>query len=64
VDSVVKTPDGIGTVCETSPLVGTIKVRLNDSDGLPKQYHRDDVTVLGKNGGKRENKPAEEEHEA
>ena len=64
VDSVVKTPDGIGTVCETSPLVGTIKVRLNDSDGLPKQYHRDDVTVLGKNGGKRENKPAEEEPEA
>ena len=64
VDSVVKTPDGIGTVCETSPLVGTLKVRLNDSDGLPKQYHRDDVTVLGKNSGKRENKPAEEEPEA
>ena len=64
IDSVVKTPDGIGTVCETSPLVGTIKVRLNDSDGLPKQYHRDDVTILGKNSGKRENKPAEEEPEA
>ena len=47
VDSVVKTADGIGVVTETTPLAGTIKVRLNDSpDVAPKVYHRDDVTVL------------------
>lgn len=54
VDSVVTTPDGVGTVCETAPLLGLIKVRLNDSDGLPKPYHRDDVKVLERRGGKKE----------
>ena len=54
VDSVVKTPDGVGTVCETSPLLGMIKVRLNDSDGLPKPYHRDNVKVLERHGGKKD----------
>ena len=62
VDSVVKTPDGIGTVCETAPLLGMIKVRLNDSDGLPKPYHRDSVTVLERKGGKKE-PPAEAKEE-
>ena len=49
IDSQVKTPDGIGTVVEMSPLVGKIKVRLDDKpDQPPKQYHRDEVTVLPK----------------
>ena len=50
VDSVVKTPDGIGTVCETSPLTGYIKVRFGGSSDSIKAYHRDDVVVQKKNG--------------
>ena len=61
VDSVVKTPDGIGTVCETSPLTGMIKVKLNDSDGLPKPYHRDTVQVLSRHGAKKDNNSSEKE---
>ena len=49
IDSTVKTPDGIGTVTEMSPLQGTIKVRLADKpDTQPKTYHRKDVTVISK----------------
>jgi cell fate regulator YaaT (PSP1 superfamily) len=49
VDSTVKTPDGIGTVTEISPLQGTIKVRLSDKPDIqPKTYHRKDVTVISK----------------
>ena len=48
VDSVVKTPDGIGTVVETSPLRGLIKVKLKDTDGAPIQIHRDQVQVLSR----------------
>ncbi len=49
VDSTVKTEDGIGTVISTNPLAGTVRVVLKDSpDTPPKQYHRNDVTVLGK----------------
>lgn len=47
VDSVVKTEDGIGTVIETSPLSGTIKVKLNDKNDIqPKVYHRDNVKII------------------
>ena len=47
VDSVVRTEDGVGTVIETSPLAGLIKVRLNDkADVVPKFYHRDSVKVI------------------
>lgn len=46
VDSTVKTPEGVGTVTEISPLTGFIKVRL--SDGV-KAFHRDSVTVIGHN---------------
>ncbi len=47
VDSVVKTEDGIGTVIETAPLQGLIKVKLDDKNDLtPKFYHRDSVTVI------------------
>lgn len=49
VDSQVKTEDGIGTVISTNPLAGTIRVLLKDSpDAPPKQYHRNEVTILGK----------------
>ena len=49
VDSVVKTPDGVGTVIEISPLLGNVKVRLQDNpDVMPKTYKRDDVKVLSR----------------
>ena len=48
-DSQVKTADGIGTVISVNPLAGTIRVILKDSpDTPPKQYHRSEVTPLGK----------------
>ncbi len=48
-DSTVRTPDGIGTVIGSNPLAGTVRVIMKDSpDSPPKQYHRDDVTVLPK----------------
>ena len=46
IDATVKTPDGIGTVTETSPLTGFIKVKIGDST---KAFHRDSVTVIKKN---------------
>ncbi len=49
VDSLVKTEDGVGTVISTNPLAGTIRVVFKDSpDTPPKQYHRSEVTPLGK----------------
>ena len=49
VDSQVKTEDGIGTVISVNPLAGTIRVIFKDSpDTPPKQYHRSEVTPLGK----------------
>ncbi len=49
VESVVKTPDGIGTVIEISPLLGNVKVRLQDNpDVMPKIYKRDDVKVISR----------------
>jgi cell fate regulator YaaT (PSP1 superfamily) len=48
-DTIVKTEDGVGTVISSNPLAGTIRVVLKDSpDTAPKQYHRDNVTVIGK----------------
>ncbi len=47
VDSLVETPDGKGTVTETSPLAATVKVRLLATpDAPPKVYKRDELTVL------------------
>ena len=49
IDSQVKTEDGIGTVISINPLAGTIRVIFKDSpDTPPKQYHRSEVTPLGK----------------
>lgn len=48
-DTIVKTEDGIGTVIGSNPLAGTIRVVLKDMpDEPPRQYHRDAVTVIGK----------------
>ncbi len=48
IDSLVRTADGDGTVVETVPLQGLIKVRLTQSpDAAPKVYHRDDVKLIG-----------------
>ncbi|MBR3894339.1 MAG: stage 0 sporulation family protein [Clostridia bacterium] len=48
-DSTVQTPDGIGTVIGSNPLAKTVRVLLKDqTDTPPKQYSRDDVTVLPK----------------
>ena len=53
-DTTVKTADGIGTVISSNPLAGTVRVLLKDApDTPPKQYHRSEVVVLGKE--KREN---------
>lgn len=47
VDTLVRTVDGIGTVTETSPLQGTIRVRLAATpEAPPKTYKRDSVTIL------------------
>ncbi len=49
-DALVNTPDGNGTVVESAPLAGTVKVRLESApEDAPKTYHRDTVTVLSKN---------------
>jgi cell fate regulator YaaT (PSP1 superfamily) len=45
VDATVKTVDGVGTVVDTNPIKGTIKVSINEN---VKTYHRDDVTVLSR----------------
>lgn len=52
VDSVVKTADGVGTVCEVAPLLGMIKVKLEGEDGAPKAYHRDSVQVISRSSKK------------
>ncbi len=53
VDSTVKTPDGIGTVCDTSPLTGFIKVKFKEKNGeTVKAYHRDNVTKIRDKGEK------------
>ena len=47
VDSTVKTPDGVGTVTESHPLSGMLKVRIGEKDDQTiKIYHRDNVKLL------------------
>jgi len=46
-DTPVMTPDGEGVVIESTPLAGTVKVKLNAApDEAAKLYHRDAVTVI------------------
>jgi len=49
VDTLVRTVDGVGTICEISPLAGTVKVRLDDKpDVPPKSYKREELKILKK----------------
>ena len=57
VDSTVKTDDGIGTVTESNPIKGTVKVAINDT---VKVYHRDNVKVISGAKGKKPVKQTEE----
>ena len=46
VESLVKTPDGIGTVVESKPLLGLVKVQLaNTPDAAPVVYSRELVKI-------------------
>jgi cell fate regulator YaaT (PSP1 superfamily) len=46
-DTRVETPDGVGTVVESTPLAGTVKVRLDKApEEAPVTFHRDHVKVL------------------
>ncbi len=66
VDSLVKTPDGIGTVISVTPLAGMVRVLLKDeNESAPKQYHRDELTVLSreKRGKSYQNAEQNEEDE-
>lgn len=59
VDSTVKTPDGVGTVVEISPIKGTVKVSINDNI---KTYHRDNVTVIAGPKQKKVEKPINDDN--
>ncbi|MEG2678252.1 MAG: hypothetical protein RR933_09030, partial [Oscillospiraceae bacterium] len=44
----VKTPDGMGVVIESSLLVQTVKVRMNDKpEAMPKSFKISDILVMG-----------------
>ncbi len=48
-DTVVITPDGRGTVTESTPLTGMVKVKLDAADEEPpRTYHRDTLTVVAR----------------
>ena len=51
VDSMVKTPDGVGVVIESHPLSGLLKVRIGDKeeDSMIKIHHRDNVKIIHSN---------------
>ena len=57
VGSVVRTPDGEGTVIETNPVAGTLKVRSNVEILAPRVYKLTDCVYL--RGGKRAPKAPE-----
>ena len=48
VDAVVKTPDGVGTVIDNTPIAGTVKVKLDSAEEneAPKTSHRDNVEIV------------------
>lgn len=55
VGATVRTADGLGTVTEISPLVGTVKVRLSATPEVPpKPYRREELVMLKKKQGKQE----------
>ena len=57
VGATVRTPDGLGTVTEISPLIGTVKVRLSATPEVPpKAYRREELVQLKKKQDKQEKK--------
>lgn len=48
VDSRVRTAEGTGVIRETFPLTGKLKVLMDGDGETVKEFHRDDVTVIGK----------------
>ena len=61
VDSLVKTPAGIGTVVETNLLRGMVKVRFERSTEQPKVFHKSECEPVRENRGARNT--SEETHE-
>jgi len=54
--SLVKTPDGNGTVVELLPLAESVRVRLLGEEGTVKTYEKKDISVL-RSGKKEEESP-------
>jgi len=44
----VRTPEGTGTIKETTPITGMLKVLMDAEGEVVKDFHRDKVTVIGK----------------
>ena len=59
VGSIVRTPDGEGTVIETNVVAGTLKVRSNVEILAPRIYKREECVYI--RGGKRAPQPADPE---
>ena len=59
VGSIVRTPDGEGTVIETNVVAGTLKVRSNVELLAPRIYKREECVYI--RGGKRAPQPADPE---
>ncbi|MBR5139711.1 MAG: stage 0 sporulation family protein [Clostridia bacterium] len=64
VNSVVKTPDGVGTVTETRPLAAEIKVRLDDKEKDAVRLYKCSEVKIIKVGGKRDNTDPDENTES
>ncbi len=52
-DSFVETPDGVGTVTNVNLLRELVRVRLDDTDDMPKHYHCCEIHVVRSGKGKR-----------
>ena len=61
VNSYVDTPSGKGTVCDVSLLTGKIKVKMDNTDGAPQIFDRDDVVVIKNSCPKKQTEAQSEE---
>ncbi len=53
VGATVKTPDGVGTVCEIKPLLGEVKVKIGDGEkDMPKLFKAKEVKIIKMPGKK------------
>ncbi len=59
VGTAVMTENGQGVVIETRPLLGSVKVRLDEKQEAPKSYDISEITVLKKSGNKNDKKTRE-----